>query len=157
MLEYFREIQWYTGILHLFSHSSSLLSWETIIRAQQTLFVALMGTESVSLVEKNQEENQPVSPGFSSFPTFILRRAEVLDNPLGPVGAENASDLEISSVPTSSEIDGYASIKRSLKCKQRPWIVYDQLQSEREPDVKQHDMVILVSSLYFSVSKCKIF
>ncbi|XP_048493554.1 putative lysine-specific demethylase JMJ16 isoform X2 [Beta vulgaris subsp. vulgaris] len=100
-----------------------------------------MGTESVSLVEKNQEENQPVSPGFSSFPTFILRRAEVLDNPLGPVGAENASDLEISSVPTSSEIDGYASIKRSLKCKQRPWIVYDQLQSEREPDVKQHDMV----------------
>lgn len=108
--------------------------------------VELMVTESMSPVETNNEEKLHVPPGLASLTAFTLKRAEVVDNLSGPVGVENPNDLEISSGPSPFDIDGFASITRSLKFKQRPWIVYDQFQSEREPDVKLHDTVILVSS-----------
>lgn len=80
------------------------------------------------------------SPGYGSLTTFTLKRAEFADNPSGPVGPDTPSDLEISSLPSPFEIDDFASITRSLKLKQRPWIVYDQFHNEKEPDVKQRDM-----------------
>uniref|UniRef100_A0A803LF96 Uncharacterized protein n=1 Tax=Chenopodium quinoa TaxID=63459 RepID=A0A803LF96_CHEQI len=86
-----------------------------------------MVTENMSPVEKHQEEKLDIPPDLTSLTTFSLQRAEV-------------NDLEISSGISPSEIDGLESIKRSLKIQQRPWIVYDQFKSEREPDVKPHDM-----------------
>lgn len=93
----------------------------------------------MDLVEKNHEVKQHVCPELASLTTFALKRAEFVDHPSDPVGAENPNDLEISSGPSPYDIDGLASIKRSLNLKQRPWIVYDQRQSEREPDIELHD------------------
>uniref|UniRef100_A0A803M7N2 Uncharacterized protein n=1 Tax=Chenopodium quinoa TaxID=63459 RepID=A0A803M7N2_CHEQI len=87
-----------------------------------------MVTENMSPIEKHQEEKLDIPPDLTSLATFSLQRAEV-------------NDLEISSGISPSDIDGLESIKRSLKIQQRPWIVYDQFEGEREPDVKPHDMV----------------
>ena len=99
----------------------------------------------MSPAEANQEETVP-APDFSSLTKFTLKRAEIVDNSSGCMSAENPSDLEISSVPSPFEINDCASIMRTLKFKQRPWIVYDPSSIERESVIKHCDMVILVSS-----------
>ncbi|XP_057516761.1 putative lysine-specific demethylase JMJ16 isoform X1 [Amaranthus tricolor] len=93
----------------------------------------------MSPAEANQEETVP-APDFSSLTKFTLKRAEIVDNSSGCMSAENPSDLEISSVPSPFEINDCASIMRTLKFKQRPWIVYDPSSIERESDIKHCDM-----------------
>lgn len=137
--------------MFLFVSKFFLAKLGDIIKLNKTFFwlcfasVALMETESSNLLD-NQDGKLHGSPGYASLTTFTLKRAEVVDDPSGPVGPDNPSDLEISSLPSPFEIDDFASITRCLKLKQRPWIVYDQFHKEKEPDVKQRDMVMIVSS-----------
>ncbi|KAL2934840.1 hypothetical protein RDABS01_017959 [Bienertia sinuspersici] len=104
-----------------------------------------MVTERSSLLDNNQEEKTNDSANCCTLTTFTLKRVEVVDDSFGALGpgtTENPSDLEISSLPSPFEIDDFASIRKSLKLKQRPWIVYDQFHNEKKPDVKQHDMCL---------------
>ncbi|KAJ8438157.1 hypothetical protein Cgig2_033036 [Carnegiea gigantea] len=98
-----------------------------------------------SHVKKHQEENLLAPPGFAPLPTFTLKRVETMDDP--SVAIESPHDLEISSVPTSFDLDDTAAIKRSLKFELRPWIVHGEFQTEGESasESKQRDMTLLVS------------
>ncbi|KAK9704812.1 hypothetical protein RND81_07G013000 [Saponaria officinalis] len=91
-----------------------------------------MGSKSIKLdVERREEEAKP--PLRSA---FVLRRVKATED---ATADESHCDMEISSVlnPSGYDVEG---MRRSLKLESRPWIVFDNLQSDEKSNAKQSNM-----------------
>ncbi|KAH9608866.1 hypothetical protein KSS87_002355 [Heliosperma pusillum] len=111
----------------------------------QVVYGVLMGTGSIKLGTNRCHEEEKL-PDLSS---FALKRKEVIEDAM--IKESRHCHLDISSLlnPPNDDIEG---MRRNLKLQSRPWIVYDNPQSEGKSDDEHFNMVTFVLMLSQLVS-----